>query len=170
MTTNKDLFAKHVHLGTFIETGTAYGRSVGLALDLGFHDIRSVEGDQRRAGSCEQYFRGQLEVRLWHGESVATLPIMLRGVTGPALFWLDAHPSGAESYGQDYETNPAHAQSAVLRAELELIHARKMKGDVILIDDLTDDIQAFARERFPRAQIQIHDTDEGLAKVMEIQI
>ncbi len=93
---------------------------------------------------------------------------MIWNVLTPALFWLDSHPSGDGSYGQDYAKNPTHEQSYILRAELELIHKRNVKGDVILIDDLTQDIRDFALKLFRGAKIQIYDTDEGKDKVMEI--
>ena len=167
--TNKELFAKHIGLGTFIETGTCFGRSVQQAIELGFKDIRSVEGSVERFRECQSLFRRERHVRLWCGESIEHLPMMMQAAQTPALFFLDAHPSGKESYGQDYETNPAHEQSAILRAELELIHKRNVKGDVILIDDLSEDIKAFARNKFPDAEINIYDTEEGPQKVMEIQ-
>ncbi len=166
--TNRDLFAKHVGLGTFVETGTAYGRSVNIAVQLGFTDIRSVEGDITRFTHCKALFRNDPGVLLWCGESVEWLPTMLAGLDKPILVFLDAHPSGDGSYGQDYPENPAHEQSSILRFELELLHKRNVKGDVILIDDLSDDIKAFALKLFRGATIQIYDTDEGKDKVMEI--
>lgn len=170
MTTNKDLFAKHVHLGTFVETGTCFGRSVEQAIELGFKDIRSVEGAVDRFVWCVEKFGKLSHVKLWHGESVKCLPVMLNGLKKPVLMFLDAHPSGPGSYGEDYMVNRAHEQSAVLKAELQIIKARDVEGDVILIDDVTPDILVFARDLFPenRANFNLYSTDEGPNKVLEV--
>jgi hypothetical protein len=169
MTTNRDLFAKHVALGAFIETGTCHGRSVGIALELGFTRIYSVEADKERYEHCRTRFAGNPAVVLWCAESVAALPEMISGDSAPVLFWLDAHPSGDGSFGQDYLTNPAHAQTSVLARELQIIKDRNVKGDVILIDDLDPETEAFATKLFPEARISFHDTEGRARKVMEIE-
>lgn len=169
MTTNKDLFAKHISLGTFVETGTCFGRSVEIALKLGFKYILSVEGDRTRFEHCDAKFLNDENVAIWHGHSPDKLPIMLSAVPRfPILYWLDAHPSGPASFGQDYEANPEYHQSNILRAELTIIKERNVKGDVILIDDLTADVHEFARQLFPDAVFLLHSTDEGADKVLEV--
>lgn len=171
MTTNKDLFAKHISLGTFIETGTCYGRSVEIALELGFERIMSVEGSEERYRHCVEKFKQHAgRVLLRHGHSAEQLASLARTVFyAPALFFLDAHPSGAGSFGEGiYQTNPQYEQSNILRAELTIIKERNVKGDVILIDDLTPDVDAFARGLFPHATFTLHSTDEGKDKVLEV--
>jgi hypothetical protein len=168
MTTNKEIFSKHVPLGTFVETGTCFGRSVEIALVLGFKEVRSVEGDIERFKHCQEKFKHYPQVKLWCGESIDLLPVMIHDLKTPALFWLDAHASGPEGYGLDHETNPWHEQSYILRTELKAIKERGMLGDVILVDDLTPDVESFARELFKHAAIWVHDTDEGPHKVMEV--
>lgn len=169
-TTNKDLFAKHVALGTFVETGTCQGRSVAIALDIGFKEVRSVEGSSARFLECRERFKDDPRVTLYHGESAYMLPVILHGLVKPVLFWLDSHPSGEGSYGQDYETVPEHGQSAILRAELAIIKARGVRGDVVLIDDLTPDVELFAKQLFMSGWFTIHSTDEGKDKVLEIML
>lgn len=166
--TNYELFAKHVNLGIFIETGTCWGRSVEMALRIEFHDIRSVEADKERFLHCNHKFASAERVKLWHGESAFLLPAMIYEVRSPALFLLDAHPSGDGSFGQDYETNPAHHQSAVLRAELQIIHDHPVKGHVILIDDLTPDVNDFVRGLFPEATFNLYSVEDGVDKVLEV--
>lgn len=161
--TNRELFAPHAALGTFIETGTCFGRSVTMALELGFQHVRSVEAKKERYEECVKLFASQPQVRLWHGESVTALPEMLADLTGPALFWLDAHPSGEDSHNTG-------DQSEILMAELRILAAHRVKSHVILIDDLTKDVEDFARELFADAEIQIHRTDESEnSRVLEIR-
>lgn len=162
MTTNKDLFAKHVGLQHFVETGTCLGRSVSLALELGFTDIRSVEAQPGRYTQCSADFAGDARVRLFYGESITMLPTMLADLNEPALFWIDAHPSGAGSYEIGHQTEN-------IISELAIITNHRVNGHVILIDDLTADVGRFAKLLFPSAQIAVYDTDEGPAKVMEIK-
>lgn len=160
--TNKDLFFKHLALNTWIETGSCFGRSITEAVELGFSDIRSVEAKPERYAECVKLFSGNPGVKLWLGESVKMLPEMLAGVNHPALFWLDAHPSGEDSYN-------IGNQSQILMLELAMISNHPISGHVILIDDLTADVDVFAKTLFPTAQITVYDTDEGPAKVMEIK-
>lgn len=162
MTTNRELFAKYAHLDAWIETGSCLGRSIAIAVELGFQDIRSVEAQPERYEHCRNLFADKSHVRLWCGESIKVLPEMLSDLNTPALIWCDAHPSGAGSYEQG-------AQSENLILELTIIARHHVAGHVILIDDLTSDIDLFARTLFPSAQIHVHDTDEGLEKVMEIR-
>ena len=169
MTTNKELFAKHSHLSAFIETGTCYGRSVELALELRFPSIISVEADPDRWQFCVEKFLHRWRVTIYYGESVTKLPEMIADLDEPALFWLDAHPSGDGSYGQDFERNPEHEQSNILHRELQIIQRHPVQGHVILIDDLMPSVEACARELFPQARFAVHDTDEGPHKVLEIQ-
>ena len=167
MTTNRELFAKHRNLGAFVETGTCFGRSVKIALELGFEIIRSVEASPERYEKCVRLFKGNPQVKLWFGPSTEALAAMTGDLPGPVLFWLDAHPSGAGSFGNDYNDNPAHRQFNILLDELIII-AKRNVADVILVDDLAPDIEAEARSLFPLATITVYDTDEGPNKVMEI--
>lgn len=160
---NDAIFAKHAHLKVFIETGTCFGRSVEAALKLGYNDIRSVEAAKDRYEACAELFKGNPAVRLWCGESVATLPEMIADLQQPAVFWLDAHPSGEGSYG-----DKTGCQTEILKAELQIIAAHPVKNHVILIDDLTRDVELFARQLFPNATVAIYNTEGYQAKVLEM--
>lgn len=161
--TNRELFAKHVALGVFVETGTCFGRSVAIALELGYKEIRSVEAKPERHVECLKLFADNPQVRLWCGESQTILPEMISDLVVPAVFWNDAHPSGSDSYN-------IGEQSKILMTELQIIASHPVKSHVILIDDLSGDIEIFARELFPDADIEVHQTDESdNSKVMEIQ-
>lgn len=161
MTTNRDLFAKHVGLRHFVETGSCFGRSIQQAVELGYSDVRSVEAKPARYEHCLQLFLSNPNVRLWCGDSVKLLPEMVSDLNEPALLWLDSHPSGDDSYN-------CGSQSENLMAEMRAISNHHVKNHVILIDDLTPDIEKFAREFFPTAGFEVHNTDEGLAKVLEV--
>lgn len=163
MKTHIDLFERHKHLGIFVETGTCYGRSVEAVLKLGFTDVRSVEALPKRYSHCMDLFDGRKEVTLWLGESVDYLEEMITDLTSPALFWLDAHPSGNESYDR-----PGNDQSTILKTELKIIQGHPVKNHVILIDDLTPDIQEFCTQEFKARDMTIWTITEGPLKVLEI--
>ena len=124
---------------TFIETGTALGRTVQLVRQLGYNDIRSVEANEAYFKECAEMFKHNANVQLFLGMSTDKLPAMLEGLDDkPVVFWLDAHVSGERSAG--YEdwlqkgNDSDYAQDKVLTAELDIILKRKQK-DVIIIDD-----------------------------------
>lgn len=160
---NEAIFARHAHLKVFVETGSCFGRSIEIALKLGYTDIRSVEAAKDRYEACVELFKGNPAVRLWHGESVATLPEMIADLTQPAVFFLDAHPSGEGSFG-----DKTGCQTDILKAELQIIAAHPVKEHVILIDDLTVDVEAYARQLFPAAAIAIYNAEGYEAKVLEM--
>lgn len=162
---NDAIFARHAHLKVFIETGTCFGRSVEAALKLGYTDIRSVEAAKDRYEACVALFKDNPSVRLWHGESVATLPEMIADITQPAVWFLDAHPSGEGSYG-----DKTGCQTDILKAELQIIAAHPVKEHVILIDDLTVDVEEYARALFPNATFTLFSAEGYEAKVLEMVV
>lgn len=173
MKTHIDIFARHLHLNTFVETGTCYGRSVEAALGLGFKDIRSIEAQPDRFEHCRKLFedRGK-RVKLWNGESIFWLRKVIADLQEPALFWLDAHTSGV-GYSEVLKAEfPSYidskSQSEILKIELGIIKEHPVKDHVILIDDLTPDIQQFCVEQFPNRDLTVFSITEGPLKVLEI--
>lgn len=138
--TNRFLsFADYKHFSdVFIETGTHAGQGVWAALNAGFSDIRSVEYDADFFRRSSKRFDGDNRVKLFFGKSVDKLPEMLEGVSDPAVFWLDAHPSGAGTGGHDDLMKNGEmsefAQDNVLTKELQIILTHG-GNHVILIDD-----------------------------------
>ncbi len=62
-----------------------------------------------------------------HGDSGQVLPEILAGITGPCLFWLDAHCSGGVTARGDCETPVVKEVAAILDHD--------ERGHVVLIDD-----------------------------------
>lgn len=124
-------------LKSFVETGTAQGDGVAMALAAGFDPIYSVEVMPEVAQSARARFKGQRAVEIFEGDSRHCLPEILKELPRePALFWLDAHFPGAHGHGQAYDAEPDLNRRLPLHDEIDII--RKMRGDardVLLIDD-----------------------------------
>jgi hypothetical protein len=121
-----------------VETGTCYGRTVEFALAHGAKSVRSVEGYRERYESCVEKFTGDSRVSLWCGHSKDKLSEMIKDLSEPVLFFLDAHPSGPNSYGHDeLEENLGYVygQDAVLVAELNIIANHHINDHIIIVDD-----------------------------------
>lgn len=112
----------------FVETGTDRGDVLPWA-SARFDRVTTIEiiPDSHQAAIARH---GSLvNVRFILGDSSEVLPLVLRSVAGPALFWLDAH-AGAGFYGP--------VERCPLLAELEIIGASPLQHCVII-----DDARAF---------------------------
>lgn len=118
-------YAQRYSLRTFIETGTYYGEMIRAAL-RSFDRIYSVEIEPHFYRRARSVFRKEPHVSILQGDSAAVLPGILQSLSGPALFWLDAHYSGGLTGSADTECPTS--------AELRSIFAHPHKH-VILIDD-----------------------------------
>lgn len=106
----------------FVETGTATGSGVKLALELGFKMIYSIElGARLQAKNAEQ-FKDFGNVKLFTGESISLLSEIIKQLDSKATFWLDAH-SGK-------------LKQAPIYRELEVINQSSIKNHTIMIDDM----------------------------------
>lgn len=110
----------------FIETGTNFGHTVASAIGC-FDTIYSIELDANLWQSSAKRFSRHPQVRLRHGDSARELEAVLAELSEPALFWLDAHYSGAG-------TARGEEDSPILR-ELEAIARHRVRDHVLLIDD-----------------------------------
>ena len=109
----------------FIETGSYKGEGIQAALDAGFEKVISIELSVKYYRICRDKFRDNWRVKLFWGDSIYFLPIILKLIDNKKFtFWLDAHYSGGDT---------AEGRVPILK-ELEIITARK--GDTILIDDM----------------------------------
>lgn len=111
----------------FIETGTYIGDGIQSALDAGFETIHSIEFDRTRYLECEAKFKKYNNVHIHHGDSGIVLLDILKTITEPVTFWLDAHYCGD---GAEISTiwTP-------IMAELDAICKNKNENNIILIDD-----------------------------------
>lgn len=123
-----DYLEKYGNGDTFVETGTYRGDTVWLALECTkFKHIHSIELNQQLYENAVKLFSHKDQVKIWQGDSVDRLSDILKTVTGPATFWLDAHASGPLVGGK--------SGGSPLVDELELIRAHGCKEHTIFIDD-----------------------------------
>lgn len=109
-----------------VETGTNFGHTVSAVLGT-FHTIYSIELMDELWASARRRFARHPQVKLSHGDSAGELPRILGELREPALFWLDAHYSGAGTARADIDTPIAR--------ELLAISQHALKNHVLLIDD-----------------------------------
>jgi len=112
-------------LADFIETGTYRGDTAAWAA-AHFTRVTTVELSPEFHATAQERFRAQPNVRTVCGHSATVLSELIPTLAGPALFWLDAHWSGADTAGKDDEC-PLLAEVALLNASPE--------SHVILVDD-----------------------------------
>lgn len=126
----------------FIETGTYLGDALNIAMDAGYLNIHSVELDKTLYENicnkfhenekiiCKNYTlicHGKSNIKLYQGDSIDCLDDILKDLTQPATFWLDAHASGPLPGGKS-------GGSPVID-ELKLIKKHHIKDHTIFIDD-----------------------------------
>ena len=110
----------------FVETGTYFGDMVHAVKGI-FARIYSIELDGTLYDRAKKRFSRFSHISILHGDSNEILPGILRNVTQPCLFWLDAHYSGGI-------TTKGRAETPIMQ-ELHCILGHPVKGHVILIDD-----------------------------------
>ncbi len=112
----------------FVETGTAGGGGIIIALYLGFSEVYTVELDPTIYDLAQRRFLKKKNVHLYLDDSANGLEMILPLVKEPVLFWLDAHYCG-ENTQDEFERCP------ILR-ELAVIATHPIKTHTILIDDV----------------------------------
>ena len=118
--------AKAYKLKTFVKTGTFNGDMVARQIG-NFDKLISIELDHDLFLKAKRRFEGVDVVELYHGDGGSILCDLLKHITQPCLFWLDAHYSGAGTAMGIHETP--------ILSELEYILAHPVKSHVILVDD-----------------------------------
>ena len=107
----------------FVETGTYQGGMIE-ALRPHFKEIYSIELDDDLYHLNNKKFLDDKSVHLYHGDSAKEIRKILKLITKPALFWLDAHEPGEITF-----------QNSPVEAELTAIFNHPVRGHVIVIDD-----------------------------------
>ena len=82
-------YAQKYDLHTLVETGTYYGEMVA-AMKNRFSRIYSVEYDHQLAQRAIKKFSRYSHIQILEGDSQQIIPELLKSLTAPALFWLDA--------------------------------------------------------------------------------
>lgn len=115
---------------TFIETGTAKGECVLVALEAGFKNVITIEANPKVFMDACKRFADDDRVTTVLGDSGKVLPDILSGINEPATFWLDAHWSTGED-----DLGPSISKCPILY-DLRAIGLHHVKNHIILIDDI----------------------------------
>lgn len=129
MSASVEVFRKYPN-PVFIETGMGQGVGIHQALFAGFRDIYSIELSPFLYRGCRNIFKADDRVKLFLGDTVHVLPLVLQLIDEPVTFWLDAHYSGGATVKGDV--------ISPLLQELQIIGAHPIKTHTIMIDDLRD--------------------------------
>ncbi|HVF66629.1 MAG TPA: glycosyltransferase [Pyrinomonadaceae bacterium] len=119
-------YAKRYGLGVLVETGTYLGDMVE-AMKPYFDKIYSIELSEELYERAKARFDGDGHVELINGDSGKVLGEVMKGLTRPALFWLDGHYSAGITAKGETDT-PVYEE---LR---QILEARPL-GHVVIIDD-----------------------------------
>lgn len=113
-------------IDTFIETGSYKGNGITEALKASFNTIISIENHMEFFTQCVEKFKQNLNVTIIYGDSKEKLPIVLKYLCKPAVFWLDSHT-----------IRPSTEQRPVpLLKELSDISVHDIRSHVVMIDDV----------------------------------
>lgn len=113
----------------FLETGTANGDCVRLALEVGFEKIFSIELDALLQVENIQKYQtliNENKIILITGDSLIELTNIISSLDKPTTFWLDAH----------VDHGPTGIKRCPLYEELDAIKTSIIKTHTILIDDM----------------------------------
>jgi hypothetical protein len=118
-------YARRYRLRVLVETGTYYGEMVA-AMKNHFTEIYSVEFDSALAARAAKKFARWPHVHILEDDSQLAVPELLKSLTQPALFWLDAGYYGWAGLQGDKQR---------LTSELDSILRDTRFPHVILMDD-----------------------------------
>lgn len=113
----------------FIETGSMEGWTMNVAADYGFKTMYGIELAKKYYDYSIELQKDKNNVYFILGESPDVLPDLVKDLTSPSTFWLDAHASGENIPGGKYGRCP-------LVQELEAIAQSPCKEHVLMIDDI----------------------------------
>lgn len=122
-------YKKQFNPKIFIETGTYKGEMLD-SMNNKFEKMYSIELGKELYQKAKEKYKNSKNIALFQGDSGTILPILMKKVKEPALFWLDAHYSGGETVKGFLETP--------VEKELETILNHPIKTHIILIDDAKD--------------------------------
>jgi len=135
----------------FVETGTADGGGVHIAISVGFEKIFSIEIDQGKQLKNLERFRGREDVILITGDSSKELVRIIPMIDRKATFWLDAHLH-RKKHGMKVR--------CPLYEELDIIGTSQIKNHTIMIDDM----RVIGKETWGKSL----DMDEIISRILDI--
>jgi len=119
-------YARRYGARTLVETGTLMGDMIA-AMARSFDELYSIELSDAYYEKARARFARKRHIHLRHGDSAVEIPRIVGALQHRALFWLDAHYSGASTARGAIDTPIAQ--------ELNEIFRRNAAGHVMLVDD-----------------------------------
>ncbi len=116
---------KKYNIRQFVETGTFMGKTAVWASQY-FHIVHTIEASLDLYQNCRNNFGNIGNINFIMGDSKRKLTEVVQQLDEPAIFWLDAHYSGDETYGIGSECPLLDEISVINESEHE---------HFILIDD-----------------------------------
>ena len=114
--------------GVLVETGTYLGEMI-QSVKKNFSEIYSIELSDGLALEAVRRFKRYPHIHIINGDSGMVLENLLKSITSPAVFWLDAHYSAGITVRSD-----KFGDTPIIK-ELELILSNWKDRSAILIDD-----------------------------------
>ncbi len=116
---------KKYAIHAFVETGTFQGGTTLWASDH-FSNVVTIENSRPLFDKAVKKFEAIDNVKCLYGDSRVHLLDLVKTLSAPAVFWLDSHWCGADSYGED--------DQCPLIEEIEIINSSSERH-LIFIDD-----------------------------------
>jgi hypothetical protein len=92
--------AERYGIKNFVETGTYYGKTALWAATI-FEQVITVEFSEEIHQSNLETYQEHKGICFLFGDSRKHLKEIVPSLTSSAIFWLDSHWSGGETYGED---------------------------------------------------------------------
>lgn len=131
---------------TLVETGTFLGATVREFKNR-FDRLVTIEIEKSLADRAAAEFAACRNVEVVCGDSALELPRVVQNLTGPTVFWLDAHWAGPGTGGKtDGFAVPIEREIAAIAKQLEHAHVIVI-DDIRLFDGITDGYPTLAAVR-----------------------
>jgi hypothetical protein len=153
---------KLYELNTFVETGTFLGNTTEIQRRK-FQQVFSVELSVDLYNRAKKRFNKYKSVKILQGDSANVLPVILKEIKTPALFWLDAHYSGLLGG----EMTARAIKDCPIYEEIDAIFNHNQQH-VILVDDAREfvgqngyptlkELEKYIRRKNKNYSMDVHD-------------
>jgi hypothetical protein len=112
------LLRDRFNVKTFLEGGTFHGNTASWAA-VHFPTVYTIEKSETYYHLAKVRFGSLTNLHFMLGDTRTLIPSMLNKLEEPAIFWLDSHWCGAESYGADDECPLIDEIGAINRSGLD---------------------------------------------------
>src|SRR5262245_50073632 len=112
-------------ISVFVETGTNRAETAAWA-STHFARVFTIEANEGLHQRAIKTFGDRKNIQFLNGDSRVHINSLLPSLTEPAIFWLDAHWCGEDTFGKTEE--------CPVVGELELLNASEV-NHIVLVDD-----------------------------------